>query len=204
MSFYAERVLPRLIEHAMGARRFAALRERVVGAAAGRVLEIGIGAGHNLPYYRRDLDWVVGVEPSARLLARARRSAAWVHFPVRLHQGVAEALPLEDGTVDTVVTTWTLCSVADPARALAEIRRVLRPQGTLVFVEHGQAPEVRVRHWQRRLEPLWSRLAGGCRLSRPVDQLLAGAGLAPIELETGYLVRGPRPFTFHYCGRAQP
>jgi ubiquinone/menaquinone biosynthesis C-methylase UbiE len=132
----------------------------------------------------------------------ARAQAAWVHFPVSLGEGRAEELPLDDRSVDSVVMTWTLCSVAEPARALAEIRRVLRPGGALIFIEHGRAPEAQVRGWQDRLTPAWRRLAGGCHLNRPIDQLIEAAGFRLAELETGYLVKGPRPLTFHYRGRA--
>ncbi len=202
MGFYERRVLPRLIDLAMSSRRLSRLREQVVGEARGRVLEVGIGSGLNLPFYRRDLEALVAVDPSPALLAMARPHAAWVHFPVTLREAGAEALPLEDGTVDTVVMTWTLCSVGTPEQALAEIRRVLRPGGALLFIEHGRAPQPGVARWQDRLTPLWRKVAGGCHLNRPVDQLIAKAGLQLAALETGYLVDGPRPFTFHYRGRA--
>jgi ubiquinone/menaquinone biosynthesis C-methylase UbiE len=201
-SLYERRVLPRLIDFGMRSKRLAALRERVVGAAEGRVLEIGIGSGLNLPFYRREVDAVLGVDPSPELLARARPHTAWVHFPVELRRGSAEQLPLDDRTVDTVVMTWTLCSIADPQRALGEIRRVLRPGGSLLFVEHGQAREPGVARWQERLTPLWRRIAGGCHLNRPIERLIESAGLRLAELDTGYLVEGPRAFTFHYRGRA--
>jgi ubiquinone/menaquinone biosynthesis C-methylase UbiE len=173
-----------------------------VAAASGQVLEIGVGSGLNLPFYRRDLEGLWGIDPSPQLLAMARAQSAWVHFPVSLGEGRAEALPLDEHSVDSVVMTWTLCSVADPAQALAEVRRVLRPGGSLLFVEHGRAPEAGVRAWQDRLTPLWSRLAGGCHLNRPIDRLIEGAGLTLTELETGHLVAGPRLLTFHYRGRA--
>jgi ubiquinone/menaquinone biosynthesis C-methylase UbiE len=202
VGFYERRILPRLIDFGMRSRRLAGLRERLVGEAQGRVLEIGIGSGLNLPFYRREVEVVLGIDPSPELLARARRQAAWVHFPVELCRGGAEELPLDDASVDSVVMTWTLCSVAEPARALGEIRRVLRPGGALLFLEHGQAPERSVARWQDRLTPLWRRIAGGCHLDRPVGRLIGAAGLRLVALETGYLVEGPRPFTFHYRGRA--
>ena len=167
----------------MRSQRLQPLRERQIAQAQGRVLEIGI-------------------DPSVELLAMARKHTAWLHFPVRLLQGAAEALRLEDHSVDSVVITWTLCSVADPAQVLSEARRVLRPGGSMIFVEHGRAPEQRVRHWQDRITPVWQRLAGGCHLNRPIDSLITRAGFEIAELETGYLVEGPRIVTFHYLGRA--
>lgn len=202
MGVYERLILPRLIHAGMRSRRLEPLRERQVAEARGRVLEVGIGSGLNLPFYRRDIEIVIGIDPSARLLAMARKHTAWMHFPVKLLHGSAEALPVEDRSIDSVVMTWTLCSVADPGQALAEIRRVLRPGGALVFVEHGQAPESDVRRWQDRLTPVWRRLAGGCHLNRPIGALIRRAGLELVQLETGYLVQGPRIATFHYLGRA--
>jgi ubiquinone/menaquinone biosynthesis C-methylase UbiE len=202
LSFYQRRILPHLIHLGMRHRRFLPLREQLVDAARGRVLEIGVGSGLNLPLYHRDLEHFTGLDPSPELLRRARRSAAWVHFPVRLVEGRAEALPLEDAAVDCVVTSWTMCSVADPAQALAEVRRVLRPGGALLFIEHGLAEDAGVRRWQDRLTPVWRRIGGGCHLNRPVAELIQAAGLRLAELETGYLIKGPRFATFHYRGRA--
>lgn len=204
MGFYERRVLPRVLDFGMRQKQLVPLREALVGAAEGRVLEIGIGSGRNLPFYRRDLEAVIGVDPSPELLAMARRHVSWVHFPVQLREGGAEALPLDDATIDSAVTTWSLCSVADPACVLAEVRRVLRPGGALLFIEHGRAPEAGVRRWQDRLTPIWRRLAGGCHLNRPIAELIQGAGFRLAELETGYLVKGPRPGTWHYRGRAVP
>ncbi len=203
MGIYARRILPRLIDFGMRRKPLLRLREALVATARGQVLEIGVGSGLNLPFYQRDLEGLWGIDPSPELLAMARAQAAWVHFPVSLGEGRAEELPLDDYSVDSVVMTWTLCSIAEPEQALAEIRRVLRPGGSLIFIEHGQAPEAGVRGWQDRLTPVWRRVAGGCHLNRPIDRLIEGSGLRLAELETGYLVKGPRPLTFHYRGRAQ-
>jgi ubiquinone/menaquinone biosynthesis C-methylase UbiE len=202
LGIYQQLILPRLIHAGMRQRRLHPLRARQVAEATGRVLEVGIGSGLNLPFYRRDIDEVIGIDASAELLAMARRHTAWLHFPVKLLHGPAENLPLGDRSIDSVVMTWTLCSVADPGRVLAEIRRVLRPGGALIFVEHGRAPEPGVRRWQDRLTPLWQRLAGGCHLNRPVDRLIAQAGFEIAGLETGYLIKGPHVATYQYLGRA--
>jgi ubiquinone/menaquinone biosynthesis C-methylase UbiE len=203
LGIYQRLIVPRLINAAMRNKRLVPLRERQVALARGRVLEIGIGSGLNLPFYRRDIEAVIGIDPSLELLTMARKHTAWLHFPVKLLHGPAEALPLEDQSVDSVVITWTLCSVAEPGRVLAEARRVLQPGAALIFVEHGQAPEAGVRRWQDRLTPLWRKLAGGCHLNRSIEGLIAQAGFQIADLETGYLVKGPRPFTFHYRGIAR-
>jgi len=202
LGIYQRWVLPRLINLGMRSERLLPLRERQIALADGRVLEIGIGSGLNLPFYRRDIELVIGVDPSLELLTMARKHTSWLHFPVQLLQGPAETLRLEDDSIDSVVITWTLCSVSDPAQVLAEARRVLRPGGALIFIEHGRAPEAGVRRWQDRITPGWRRLAGGCHLNRPIDSLITGAGFAIAELETGYLVKGPRVATYHYLGRA--
>ena len=202
MGIYQRFMLPRLIHAGMRGKRFEPLRERQVARARGRVLEVGIGSGLNLPFYRRDVELVIGIDPSVELLTMARKHTAWVHFPVRLLHGPAEELPLDEGAIDSVVMTWTLCSVADPGRVLSEIRRVLSPGGSLIFAEHGRAPEPRISRWQDRLTPLWRRLAGGCHLNRPIDQLIAEAGFEFGEIERGYLVDGPRAATYHYVGSA--
>ena len=202
MGFYQQRIVPRLIHFSMRQKQLAPLREQLVAGARGRVLEIGIGSGLNLPFYPRDIELLLGLDPSRELLQIAKRHSVWVHFPVELSEGRAEDIPLGDAAVDHVVMSWTLCSVVDPLRALAEVRRVLRPGGSLLFVEHGRAPEPRVARWQDRLTPVWRRFAGGCHLNRPVDQLIERAGLGLVELDTGRLIKGPRIATFHYRGRA--
>ncbi len=160
MGFYQQRILPRLIHFGMRQKQLAPLREQLVAGARGRVLEIGIGSGLNLPFYPRDIEMLLGLDPSRELLQIAKRHSVWAHFPVELSEGRAEDIPLDAAAVDHVVMSWTLCSVADPLRALAEVRRVLRPGGSLLFVEHGRAPEARVARWQARLTPVWRRLRG--------------------------------------------
>ena len=202
MGFYRRRILPRLIHLGMRQKQLAPMREQLVTETRGRVLEIGIGSGLNLPFYPRELDILLGLDPSRELLQIAKRHSSWVHFPVKLSEGRAEDIPLDDGAVDHVVMSWTLCSVADPPRVLAEVRRVLRPGGSLLFVEHGRAPEPRVRRWQDRLTPAWRRVAGGCHLNRPIARLIENSGLRVAELKAGYLVTGPKIATYHYRGRA--
>ncbi len=202
MSFYREHVLPHLVRMSMQQPTLEPYRRRVITAADGRVLEIGVGSGINLPLYA-SATHVVGLDPSARLLTMARAAAREGSRPIDLVEGTAEAIPLPDHSVDTVVTTWTLCSIPDLPRALREVRRVLRAEGRLLFAEHGLAPEPTVVRWQNRLTPIWKRIAGGCHLNRPIDRLITSAGFQIARLETGY-TKGPRPMTFMYEGEARP
>jgi ubiquinone/menaquinone biosynthesis C-methylase UbiE len=202
-SFYQRVIVPHLIHFSMRQERLEPYRRRVVPAAKGRVLEIGVGSGINFRFYPDNTKQIVGIDPSAKLLAMAESAATAMKSPVELIEASAEELPLEDRSVDTVVSTWTLCSIPDVPRALREMRRVLRPDGRLLFVEHGQAPEENVSRWQRRLTPIWRRLAGGCHLDRPIDALIRGAGFEIDRLETGYM-EGPKLLTFLYEGAAHP
>jgi ubiquinone/menaquinone biosynthesis C-methylase UbiE len=204
MGFYQRHVLPHLITFAMSNEDLLAYRKRVVPAALGRVLEIGIGSGLNLPFYRDSVEEIVGLDSSPELLAlAARRPETTRGRCLHLVQASAEAIPLDSRSADTVVMTWTLCSVREPGRALEEIRRVLRPSGQLLFVEHGAAPDAGVARWQDRLTPLWKRIAGGCHLNRNVAKLLREEGFMVSDISTGYM-RGPRVATFMYEGRARP
>ena len=201
MTFYAERVLPHLLNLAMRHGDLAAYRRRVVPAARGRVLEIGIGSGLNLPFYGPYVSEMVGLDPSTRLLRMAERKFNGSGCGARMVEGSAEAMPFEDASFDAVVTTWTLCSIPDAPAALGEIRRVLKGSGSLLFVEHGRAPEATVARWQDRLTPVWKPIAGGCHLNRPIDTLIREAGFEIADLHVGYMP-GPKPFTFMYEGRA--
>ena len=201
LTFYNKYVLPRLINFAMTRSDLARIREVHVPAAKGVVLEIGIGSGVNMPFYTNAVTQLYGVDPSAELLAMAREKAAAAPFPVELFNRAADRIPLADASVDTAIVTWSLCSIANPADALREVRRILKPGGALIFVEHGLSPEAGVRKWQNRLTPVWRRCAGGCHLNRKMDDLIRSAGFTIADLRMEY-VPGPRAFAFMYQGRA--
>jgi ubiquinone/menaquinone biosynthesis C-methylase UbiE len=165
-------------------------------------LEVGIGSGLNLPRYSPHVQQVIGLEPSPKLLNLAQHVGRQ-SFPVDLIEGSAEEIPLEGASVDTVVTTWTLCTIPDAGRALVEMRRVLKPGGRLLFVEHGRAPDPNVLWWQDLLTPMWKRLGGGCHLNRAIEPLIQSSGFRFERLDTSYM-RGPKPMTFMYEGSARP
>lgn len=202
MTFYDDRVLPYLVHWSMRQPALVAYRRRVLSAARGRVLEIGVGSGLNLPLYVAPVERVVGIDPSPRLLSMARRWGRGLRDSIDLLEASAEAIPLDDRSIDTIVTTWTLCTVADVWAALGEMRRVLKPSGQLLFVEHGRSPDRSVRRWQDRLTPVWKRLGGGCHLNRPIRELLEQSGFHIERIETGYTQR-PKPMTFMYEGCAR-
>jgi ubiquinone/menaquinone biosynthesis C-methylase UbiE len=188
----------------MRQKQLVPFRRRAVGAAEGRVLEIGVGSGMNLPLYGAAVASVIGLEPSSELLRMARaHSLSAAGVPITLINASAESIPMESGSIDTVVTTWTLCTIPNASLALAEMRRVLKPAGALLFVEHGRAPEPGVARWQDRLDPLWSRLAGGCHLNRKIDDLIIGAGFR-VEALKHARMPGPRTHSFLYEGSARP
>ena len=201
MSFYQERILPHLIQMSMKQEHFEPYRRRAVSAARGRILEVGVGSGLNLPLYEPGTQ-VVGLDPSTKLLSMARQATADRAQSIELIEGSAESLPLPDHEFDTVVTTWTMCSIPNLPKALAEIRRVLKVDGKLMFAEHGRAPEAPVVRWQNALTPVWKRIGGGCHLNRPIDSLIRTAGFEITALETGYM-KGPKPMTFMYEGQAR-
>jgi ubiquinone/menaquinone biosynthesis C-methylase UbiE len=203
MGFYSDIILPKLCDFAMRNKQLVQFRERVIGAAEGRVLEIGVGSGRNLPFYRPPVREVLALEPAPRLVAMARSASRATVMPVRFLEASAEAIPLDQHSVDTIVTTWTLCSIPQAATALADMRRVMRPGGKLLFVEHGLAPDEGVRRWQEWLTPAWRRISGGCHLNRPIRSMIEAAGFRIDRIETGYMP-GPKPMTFMYEGSARP
>jgi ubiquinone/menaquinone biosynthesis C-methylase UbiE len=203
MSVYGRYVLPFLTDLVMRNPEARAERARFVPLASGDVLEVGVGSGLNIPVYSSQVRALYALDPSPQLLRMARRRATGARVPVTFMQESAESIPLADGAVDTVVTTWTLCSINDPVRALREMRRVLRADGRLIFVEHGRAPDPAVVKWQDRLTPLWRTIAGGCHLNRPIDQLLRQAGFEVTELDRGY-TPGLRVAAYLYRGLARP
>jgi ubiquinone/menaquinone biosynthesis C-methylase UbiE len=206
VGLYAKHVLPRLLEAAMHEPRLGRHRAPVVGSARGRVLEIGFGTGANLPYYPNDVRRIEIVEPDVALSQRARRHIAMSGRDVISHALSAERLPFDSDSFDTVVSTFTLCSIAEVDQALTEIRRVLRPTGRFVFLEHGRSPDPRIATWQHRLTPLQKRIGGGCHLDRPIRTLISQAGfaIAPELIAERYVERVPRIFGWFTSGTATP
>jgi ubiquinone/menaquinone biosynthesis C-methylase UbiE len=201
---YAKHVLPWLIEASMKNKEAARLRAASIPKARGEVLEIGIGSGLNLPYYSSNVRRVRGVDPSSELQRLARERMAGMSIPVEfLTQSADQPLPVADASIDTAVITWTLCSIPNARRALENVRRALRPDGLLIFLEHGRARDARVAGWQDRLTPIWKRFTGGCHLNREVDSLIVAAGFEITELNNFYLP-GPRPMRYIYQGFARP
>lgn len=202
MGFYSERIMPRVIAAGMKNKVVTRYRSRIPALASGTVLEVGIGSGLNLPYYTRDVTRLIGLEPSALLRDEASEAARKALFPVELLAAGAENIPLESGSVDAVVSTWTLCSIPDLAGSLAEMRRVLRPGGRLLFFEHGRAPDAAVSRWQDRLAPLFRGLVG-CNPNRQIDNDIVAAGFRMVDIERSYL-EGPRFVSWHFMGQATP
>lgn len=204
MGFYDRFLLPPLLEFAMGAKPIRYQRGKVVPLAEGRVLEIGLGAGQNLPFYDpTKVTHLWGLEPAEEMRARAMKRARDVKFPLEFLDLKAEEIPLDDKSVDTVLVTYTLCTIPDVNRALQGMRRVLKPGGRLIFCEHGEAPDPSVRKWQEWMTPAWKKIAGGCHVGRPIPQLLREGGFTVEKMETMYLPSTPRPLGYNYWGTAK-
>ena len=202
-SLYDRFILPKLLACGCSSSPIMKQRAKVVPKAVGRVLELGIGLGLNLAFYDPNrVTRVTGVDPAPELRARALAAARDPRLSVAIEDGTAEALPFEDATFDTVVCTFTLCSVHTPQAALAEARRVLRPTGTLLFCEHGLAPDADIAKWQRRLEPLWKRIAGGCHLTRPISTAIAAAGFDLQQVDSMYVPNTPKITAWNEWGSA--
>jgi ubiquinone/menaquinone biosynthesis C-methylase UbiE len=202
MSIYADKVLPRLQDKVMNRRGVREIRSRVCAGLIGKVVEIGFGTGLNVRYYSPEVTMVFAIEPSrvCMQLAQPRISASGT--PVELAGLTGEHLDLASEEFDAVLSTWTLCSIPDLASALQEIRRILKPQGTFHFVEHGNAPDARVVRWQQRLEPMNKKLAGGCHLTRKIPEAIERVGFRIDHLDTYYLKGEPRPYGYTFEGRA--
>ncbi len=204
MGLYRKYILPKLVHCACSSEQNMAQRGRVVPRARGRVLEVGIGSGLNLSYYDADLvEKVWGLDPSEELLSMAAFEAEKVDMEVELLPESGEQIPLDDDSVDTVLTTFTLCSIGDAPRALADMARVLKANGELLFCEHGVAPDPSVRRWQNRMNPLWKRVSGGCHLNRPIPSLIEESGFELTSLKARYMP-GWRWASYQYWGAATP
>ncbi|MCW8195112.1 class I SAM-dependent methyltransferase [Proteobacteria bacterium 005FR1] len=203
MSFYENKVLPLLINSACSTRQVMKIRRQVVPRATGDVLEVGMGSGLNLEFYDREkVNMVWGLEPSEgmRLKARANLNASpvevkWLDLP-------GEQIPLEDESIDTVLLTYTLCTIPDWQAALKQMHRVLMPTGKLLFAEHGRAPETDIRKWQDRITPIWKKIGGGCHLNRPISDYLVEGGFRIETLDTFYMKKTPRIVGHMYVGEA--
>ena len=203
MGLYDRYVLPRLIDLGCGQEPISKQRQKVVPKAEGRVLEVGMGSGLNLSHYDpARVEFVWGLEPSQGMRVRAQQRVARAPFEVKWLDLPGEEIPLEDDSADTVLLTYTLCTIPDFEKALAQMRRVLKPSGRLLFSEHGAAPDADVRKWQDRINPVWKKLAGGCNINREIPTALEQAGFKIHELDTMYLPKTPKIAAFQYWGYA--
>lgn len=203
MGFYAKHILPRVLDAACGAKPFPRQREKVVPHAEGVVLEIGIGSGLNLPFYNpAKVTKIIGVDPDEHIWKRSadRRKAC----PIEIERiGLSgEDIPLGNNEVDSVVVTYSLCTIPDPVKALGEMTRILKPGGKIYFSEHGKAPDANVNRWQTRIDPIWGKIAGGCHTSRDIPDILKQADVKVNDMNEMYLP-GPKLFSYHYWGVAR-
>jgi ubiquinone/menaquinone biosynthesis C-methylase UbiE len=203
MGLYTEQVLPRIIDVACNMKATVPQRRRVCEGLAGDVVEIGFGSGLNIPFYPAAVTEIAAVEPADVGWKLARKRLSATSIPVQRSGLDGQSLPFPDDRFDAALSTWTMCTIPDITAALRELRRVLKPGGTLHFVEHGLAPDERVRHWQHRLEPMQKRLVGGCHLTRPVVDLLTGAGFTITELDVYYEKGTPKFVGANSLGVAQ-
>ena len=204
MGFYDKHILPRFINCACGTKPIMKQREKVVPRASGIVLEIGIGTGLNLPYYDdSQVERLIGLDPSEKSWELAGGRAAHLDFDVEFIGLPGEQIPLEEASVDTVLVTYSLCTIPDPVSALHGMARVLRPGGSLYFCEHGKAPDSNVCQWQDRINPLWRRIAGGCHVNREIPQLRKAGGFGVVDMETSYLPGTPKFAGYNFWGSAQ-
>lgn len=203
MTIYQQYVLPKLIDMACGTGQVMKARSKIVPQASGEVLEIGIGSGLNLAFYdARKVSSIIGIDPAAQMQTFAYKRAAAISIPVETITADIYGIDAESERFDTIVMTFTLCSIDDPIPALKEMARVLKPKGRLLFCEHGLAPDASVERWQRRLTPLWKPMAGGCHLARNIPALIKAGGFTMEDLSAKYLP-GPRPMSYVYSGSAK-
>ena len=203
-AWYNAHIMPRLVTAACSQGQIEKRRSFIVPLAHGKVFELGCGGGINQKHYQTDqITSFAGIDPHGKLLDGARAEAEAKGWEADIRQGIGEEIPFVDGTFDSVVCTYTLCSVGDPDRVMKEMRRILKPGGQLLFLEHGRAPDSRVAKWQDRMEPVWKRLAGGCHLTRPIGSALRGSGFDVEPMGQAYLPKSPRPIGWMEWGIAR-
>ena len=203
MGFYQRNILPLLLDKACGCKPIRKQRQKIIPLARGHVVEIGIGSGHNLPYYDTDkITKLTGIDPDEHVWKKSAKKRAMFTPPLERLGLSGESIPMEDNCADTVVVTYSLCTIPDPIAALKEMRRILKPEGKLLFCEHGKAPDAHVHKWQKRIDPLWSKIAGGCHSGRDMPALLKEAKFQGIELEQDY-IPGPKVLSYNYWGQAR-
>ena len=203
MSLYEKYVLPKFLNCACGSKPVARQREKVVPLAEGKVLEIGIGSGLNLPFYdKTKVDEIWGLDPSEELSEMARAVAIQEGMEVNFISSGAEEIPLPDDHFDSVLITYTMCTIPEVIRANTEIRRVLKNQGKMIFCEHGAAPDDNIRKWQKRINPFWGKIAGGCNIDRNIPSLIQDSGFDIIEVEEMYLPNTPKIAGYNFWGYA--
>lgn len=202
MGLYSRYIFPRLMDHVMSGAEFQRLRAELLRGAHGHVLEIGLGTGLNLPHYPSTVSWLRAVDPAPLLPARLAERSAAASFPLEVSRISAERLPYDDRTFDCVVSTWTLCTIPDPVAALREIRRVLKPDGTFLFLEHGRSENRKIAAWQDRLNPIQNVVGCGCNLNRDIDRLISEAGLTITKLDRFTMDSVPRIGGTMYWGTA--
>ena len=203
MSLYDKYVLPKFLNCACGSKPVARQRKKVVPLAEGKVLEIGIGSGLNLPFYDKSkIDELWGLDPSEELSEMARKVADSEQMEVNFISSGAEEISLPDDHFDSVLITYTMCTIPEVIRANGEIRRVLKNGGKMIFCEHGEAPDENIRKWQKRINPIWGKFAGGCNINRKIPSLIEDSGFDIIELEEMYLPSTPKIAGYNYWGYA--
>ena len=202
MNIYDRYCLPHILNLTCNLKVVQKQREKIVPLAKGRVLEIGMGSGLNIPYYDTEkIEFVWGLEPSEGMRKKAQSSIKNAPFEVRWLDSPSEEIPLDDKSVDTIVLTYTLCTIPDWYKALKAMHRVLKQGGSLIFCEHGEAPDESVRKWQQRINPLWKKVAGGCNLNRPSPHFIEEGGFCIQAMESQY-IDGPKIAAFNYWGTA--
>ncbi|HHL42640.1 MAG TPA: class I SAM-dependent methyltransferase [Hellea balneolensis] len=201
MGFYSRHILPHVLDCACATKPIRKQREKVVPFAKGDVVEIGIGSGHNLPYYdQANVRSLIGIDPDEYVWKKSAKKRELFKKPLKRLGLSGEDIPLGDETADTVVVTYSLCTIPDPVRALHEMRRILKPGGELILTEHGQAPDDKTRRWQNRIDPVWKKISGGCHSGRDICSILHAGGFSPQNIEHDY-IPGPKILSYHYWGR---